>query len=58
MTHVSGLIAGVENATSELNKNAKNTGADIAAISGETSGQVRGQLVEDSEYCQKAMHDV
>lgn len=58
MTHVSGLIAGVENATSELNKDAKNTGADIAAISGETSGQVRGQLIEDSEYCQKAMHDV
>ena len=58
MTHVSGLIAGVENATSELNKNAKNTGADIAAISGETSGQIRGQLIEDSEYCQKAMHDV
>lgn len=58
MTHVHGLIAGVENATNELNKDAKNTGADIAAISGETSGQVRGQLIEDSEYCQKAMHDV
>lgn len=55
MTKVSGLIAGVEG---QIVDGAKLTAADIAAIAGETTGEIKGQSIEASKYVGKSMHDI
>ena len=55
MTKVSGLIAGVEG---QIVDGVKLTAADIAAIAGETTGEIKGQSIEASKYVGKSMHDI
>lgn len=55
MTKVSGLIAGVEG---QIVDGVKLTAADIAAVAGETTGEIKGQSIEASKYVGKSMHDI
>lgn len=52
---VSGLIAGVEG---QIVDGVKLTAADIAAIAGETTGEIKGQAIESSNYVGRSMHDI